>query len=181
MIERLTTAFNQERQLCIYILYTFMFITLTSLPFYFSRTIEILFDTQLTSINGQTFAQLLLLGCSFKPLFFLLLFFPSSVLFKSKCYFKCYSPVNIEILEQDEEINSSSNERISTSKRHCYTFSMQSRYSRKSSRAQSNPMITTSDRRTASLSKSDHVDSWLHLTSTFVTENNKPMTNIELV
>ena len=180
-IENLTTAFNQERQICIYILYTFMSITLTSLPFYFSRTIDILFDIQLTSINAQIFPQILLIGCCVKPLLFLLLFFPSSVLFKSKCYFKCYSPVNIEILDQDEERELNSNRRISTNKRHCYTFCMKSKYPRKSSRTQSTAMITTADRQHGSLSRSDHLGSWLHLTNAFVPENSKQMTDIELI
>lgn len=157
-----------------------MSITLTSLPFYFSRTIDILFDIQLTSINAQIFPQILLIGCCIKPLLFLLLFFPTSVLFKSKCYFKCYSPVNIEILEEEEEeLNSS--RRISNSKRHCYTFSMRSKYPRRSSEIPSTAMITTAERQQGSLSRSDHLESWLHLTNTFVPENSKPMTGSELI
>ncbi|CAF0827828.1 unnamed protein product [Adineta steineri] len=113
IIKKVTLAFNHERQLCIYILYIFIVITLTSLPFYLYRTLEIIFDAQLASVNNdlvnsRTFAQILLIGSCFKPVLVFILFFPSSILFYLKCYLKCYSPANIGLSEQHEDLLPSS-------------------------------------------------------------------------
>jgi hypothetical protein len=167
--------------------------TLTSLPFYFYRTIEIVFDFQLTSINSRTFAQILLFGSCFKPLLLFLLFFPSSVLFKLKCYLKCYSPVNIEIHDQDEQISTTMNNQqqqqqqqsIAGTKRHCYSLftpsaAYHSRFQTKL-RAQSNPIITTTNQRQESLRKSDDFNTWLRLTTAFINEKSKGTSDIDLV
>lgn len=191
----MTSSYHQERQLCIYVLYIFILITLTSLPFYFHRTIEIIFDTQLIPmnneyINSRTFAQTLLLGISIKPLLFFILFFPSSVLFKLKCYLKCYSPVNIQLLDQNEAILSSTSnqnlqQRQSTNgpKRHCYSLFVSSSYQKSQSkfRTQSHPILTTTDQRQGSLTKSEHLSSWLKLTNSIINDSTKDTSNIGFV
>ena len=85
-----------------------MILTLTSLPFYFHCTIEILFDAQFTStnnniINSRTFAQMLLFGTGFNPFLAFILFFPSSLLFEWKCYSTPYSQERISINERGEQ------------------------------------------------------------------------------
>ena len=171
-----------------------MIMTLTSLPFYLHRTIEIVFDIQLTSFNSRTFAQILLFGSCFKPLLIFLLFFPSSILFKLKCYLKCYSPVNIEIVDQNEQILNNQNQleqqqqqqqMIGGGKRHCYSlFTPSATYHSKFQsklRTQSNPIITPTNQKQRALRKSEDFNSWLRLTSTFVNEKSKKMSDIEVV
>jgi hypothetical protein len=169
--------------------------TFTSLPFYLHRTIEIVFDIQLTSFNSRTFAQILLFGSCFKPLLIFLLFFPSSILFKLKCYLKCYSPVNIEIVDQNEQILNNQNQleqqqqqqqqMIGGGKRHCYSlFTPSTTYHSKFQsklRTQSNPIITPTNQKQRVLRKSEDFNSWLRLTSTFVNEKSKKMSDIEVV
>lgn len=203
ILNKVTSSFNHERQLCIYILYIFILITLTSIPFYFHRSIEIIFDTQLIPmnneyINSRTFAQTLLLGISIKPLLFFILFFPSSILFKLKCYLKCYSPVNIQLLEQDDEVLSSTNNQnipqrqpLHGPKRHCYSLFVNSTYQSKlplKSRTQSNPALTTTttkttitNQRQGSLSKSEHIDNWIKLTNSIINDSKKDRSNNGLV
>jgi hypothetical protein len=197
MIKKSTSALNQERQLCIYILYIFIMLTLTSLPFYAYRSIEIIFDTQLISINNdfinsRTFSQILLFGTCFKPLLFFILFFPSSILFKSKCHFKCYSPTNIQMIEQEEEILPSlSNHKnlikpeqqksITRSHHHRYSLLRGSSYYPKfhsKLRTRSNPVLTTNNYHQDCLSKSEHMNSWLKLTNSMTSDHFNETANI---
>lgn len=75
----------------LYVLYFLIGFTLPSLPFYFYRACEILFDAQFSTyqsefINSSSFAQLLLLGVSFQPILYILLFLPSRYLLRLQCY-----------------------------------------------------------------------------------------------
>jgi hypothetical protein len=151
---------------------------------------EIVFDIQLTSISSRTFAQILLFGSCFKPLLFFLLFFPSSILFKLKCYLKCYSPVNIEIVDQDEQILNNQNQQQQQAiggdgKRHCYSlFTQSATYHPKCQsklRAQSSPIIPTTNQRQESLKKSEDFSSWLQLTTESVEEKSKATSDIDVV
>jgi hypothetical protein len=84
-----------------------MCLTLTSLPFYFYRIVEILFDAQISSnyydvINSRVLAQIILFGISFKPILYFILLTSSKILFK----FKCYTSIQIERIDQiDNELN----------------------------------------------------------------------------
>jgi hypothetical protein len=149
---------------------------------------EIVFDVQLISISSRILAQILLFGSCFKPLLFFLLFFPSSILFKLKCYLKCYSPVNIEIVNQDEQILNNQNQQqqaIGDGKRHCYSlFTQSATYHPKCQsklRAQSNPIISTTNQRQESLRKSEDFSSWLQLTTESVDEKSKATSGIDVV
>jgi hypothetical protein len=156
---------------------------------------EIIFDTQLISINNdfinsRTFSQILLFGICFKPLLFFILFFPSSILFKLKCYLKCYSPVNIKILNRDESILTKNNNQqqqqqpIIPRKRHCYSLFLHSSSNPKfhsKLRAQSSPIIITTNQRQASLTKPEHVNSWLKLTNSIINDSSKETSNIRFV
>ncbi|CAF5095907.1 unnamed protein product, partial [Rotaria sp. Silwood1] len=98
---KMSTTFLREQQLSLYILYIFACLTITSLPFYFYRTIDIIFDSFLLTysndmINSRTLAQIILSGISFKPILYLILLFPSKILFK----YKCYTTVKIESINQ---------------------------------------------------------------------------------
>ncbi|CAF3144005.1 unnamed protein product [Rotaria sp. Silwood2] len=196
--KQITSSFVHERQIFIYILYIFTTVTSTSIQFYFYRAIEIIFDTQLVSINNdiinsRTFSQILLFGTSFKPLLFFILFFPSSILFKLKCYLTCYSPKNFQIIEQNEQMLSPSNNHIHLnqqqqmipSQHHRYSLFMQSPYYPKFHsrfRTQSNPNLSISRLRQDSLAKPDHYNSWLRLTHSIIVNNNTNETsNIRLV
>jgi hypothetical protein len=100
---KLTSTYLREQQLSLYILYIFICLTLTSLPFYFYRTIEILFDLHLSinysdPINNRILAQIILFGTSFKPILYLLLICPSKILF----HFKCYTSIKIEACNQQK-------------------------------------------------------------------------------
>jgi hypothetical protein len=171
---------------------------LTSLPFYFYRTIEIIFDTQLTTINNdlinsRTFAQILLLGACFKPILFCISFFPSSVLFKFKFYLKCYSPTNIQIVEQDEhkQLTSINNKKqykqpkpITRSPHHRYSLFMHpSRYSkiRTKLRTQSNPSIPIYNHRQNSVANYEHYNSWLKLANSVVVKNPNETSTMEFI
>ncbi|CAF1084219.1 unnamed protein product [Adineta steineri] len=87
----ITSSFLREQRVSIYILYIFICLTLTSLPFYLYRTIENFFYVDIPSlthdiINGLGLAQIILLGISFKPVLYFILFVPSRILFKFKRY-----------------------------------------------------------------------------------------------
>lgn len=74
-----------------YILYVLIWLTLTSIPFYFYRTCEILFDSQWTFfyhdfINSSTFTQLLLIGISVQPVLYTILFLPARYIIRWKSY-----------------------------------------------------------------------------------------------
>lgn len=89
--KKISRSFIREQQLSLYILYIFICLTLTSLPFYLYRSVEILFDLvglpeSIVFVNSRSFAQIILCGISFKPVFYLILFFPSKLLFQCKCY-----------------------------------------------------------------------------------------------
>lgn len=91
MAKKITSFFLHEQQLALYILHLLMCFTVTSLPFYFYRASEILFDWQPFSsqndfINSSTFAQVLLGGISLQPVLFAILFLPENFLFRFKCY-----------------------------------------------------------------------------------------------
>ena len=91
MAKKITSLFLHEQQLALYVLYLLMCYTVTSLPFYFYRASEILFDWQPFSsqddqLNSSTFAQVLLGGISIQPILFAMLFLPSKLLFRFKCY-----------------------------------------------------------------------------------------------
>jgi hypothetical protein len=54
------------------------------MPFYFYRTIEILFDTNISLytsdlMNSRTLAQIIICGISFKPMLYFILLFPSKI------------------------------------------------------------------------------------------------------
>lgn len=203
IIQRMNSTFNHERQLCIYVLYIFILITFTSLPFYFYRITEIIFDTQLTAIsnefiNSRVFAQILLMGICFKPLLIFILFFPSSNLFKLKCYLKCYTPVHKSVREQSNPVSSSGTEHDiqqinnSHSKRNLYSIftrsPLQSIMRSKIRRPQSLSSATTttvmmpmSNQRQNSISKTEQFNSWLQLTNSFMNDNTKDATDIEFV
>jgi len=78
-----------------------MCLTITSLPFYFYRTVEILFDAQVSSnyydvINSRVLAQIILFGISFKPILYFILLTSPKILFK----FKCYTSIQIETIDE---------------------------------------------------------------------------------
>ena len=81
----------------LYILYMLISLSITSLPFYFYRASEVLFELPSTFanhrlFNSRTFAQLLIFGASCKPILYFILFAPSKIVFK----FKCYTSIRIE-------------------------------------------------------------------------------------
>ena len=173
MVKKVSSTFAHERQLCIYILYIFISLTLTSLPFYCCRTIEIVFDTQLSSftnefLNSRTFAQLLLFGASLKPILSLILFSPSSMLFRVK--FSSNGHV-----EEDSGVLSSSSQHsraISQSQQTKTTASMHQRQSMQVRftfhpkfhshlRTQSQPILSSGSARQDSISTSTHFDGQL--------------------
>lgn len=83
---RITSVCRQEQRIAFVILYFLICLTLTSLPFYFYRVSESLFDSYSTwfhhdIINSSTFTQLLLVGISIQPILYVLLFLPSRHLF----------------------------------------------------------------------------------------------------
>ncbi|UJR08409.1 hypothetical protein I4U23_012679 [Adineta vaga] len=93
----ITPSFVREQQLSFYILYIFLCLTLTSLPFYLYRLIEVLFESiiafnQMDILSSRMLAQIILLGISFKPFLYVLLLCPSKLLFK----FKCYTSIHID-------------------------------------------------------------------------------------
>lgn len=103
---KLTTAFLRDQQISIYILYIFISLTLTSFPFYFYRTIEILFDLHVSSnyhdsVNSRILAQMILVGISFKPMLYFILIFPSKILFR----FHCYTSIRIQSLDEIDAID----------------------------------------------------------------------------
>ncbi|UJR37844.1 hypothetical protein I4U23_030534 [Adineta vaga] len=154
IMRKVTSAFNHERQLCLYILYIFILMTLTSLPFYFYRIGGIIFDTQAnTGSNdfniGRTFSQILLIGICFKPLLIFILFFPPPIIFYLKCYCKCYSPTTNDSLDHNEEIVSfmdtkqQQQQQLSSVEYHQYLLLRQSSRDEKfhpKSRTDSNPV-----------------------------------------
>jgi len=156
---------------------------------------EIIFDSHLTLINNdfinsRTFAQILLLGICFKPLLFFILFFPSSFLFQLKYYLKCYSPINIQILDQDEQILTSINNQNQQqrsnphTRRHYYSLFIDSSHHPKfhsKLRTQSSPIITMTNQRQTSLSTSEHINSWLKLTNSIINDSSKETSNIDFV
>lgn len=80
-IRKIQSSTNQK-MICIYVLFIFITLTSTSLPFYTYRTFEIFFDGQAAMmnnelINSRTLAQLLLLGVCSKPVLLIALFFPN--------------------------------------------------------------------------------------------------------
>ncbi|CAF0732935.1 unnamed protein product [Rotaria sordida] len=190
---KVTSSFTHERQICIYILYIFTTVTLTSIPFYCYRAIEIIFDTQLISINNEImnsriFSQILLFGTCFKPLLFFILFCPSSILFKLKCYSTCYSSENFQIMEQNKQILSPSNNQIRLSQRQPIISSRHHRYSlfmgsscypkfHSKLRTQSNQDLSTSHLRQDSVANSEHYYSWLQLTHSIIVNNNNNNNN----
>ncbi|CAF1103191.1 unnamed protein product, partial [Didymodactylos carnosus] len=103
-------ASDHERQICLYVLYTFFLSTMTSLPFYMLRAFEIIVDYSLShavnsvTFSGYLFAQLLIGGASFKPILCLILFCPlSRSLFTQNlctCSISCCPP-NIFIEKQN--------------------------------------------------------------------------------
>ncbi|CAF3295424.1 unnamed protein product [Rotaria socialis] len=102
---KISPSFLREQQLSLYILYIFTCLTLTSLPFYLYRTIEIIFDSITLSylnsmINSRTLAQVILSGISCKPVLYFIIFSPSKFLFK----FKCYTTIKIENINQLQNI-----------------------------------------------------------------------------
>ena len=100
--DRINASFLREQQLSLYILYIFICLTVTSLPFYFHRASEILFDAHLSSyhhpwINSCTFAQLLLCGISVQPVLYALLVLRPRVLFRLKCYTSIQMPTDVQL------------------------------------------------------------------------------------
>lgn len=101
----ITASFLREQQLSLYILYIFICLTLTSLPFYLYRTVEVLADAlvasnQSTVINSSVLAQIILLGVSLKPVLYCILLLPSKILFKCKCFTAIHVD-RADILESD--------------------------------------------------------------------------------
>ena len=99
---RITSAFLREQQFSLYILYIFICLTVTSLPFYFYRASEILFDSHLSPyqhpwINSCTFAQLLLCGISVQPVLYAILLLPAKALFRLKCYTSIQMPTDVQM------------------------------------------------------------------------------------
>ncbi|CAF2264492.1 unnamed protein product [Rotaria magnacalcarata] len=195
--KKVTSIYVHERQLCIYILCMFSTVTLTSIPFYFYRVIEISFDNQFTLTNNEVFnsrtcAQILLFGACFKPLLFFILFFPSSSLFYLKCYLACYSPTKFQIIEQPEEILPPSNSQSRIKKRqsmmpvqrHRYSLCLQSSYYPKSHvrpRTQSIPALPSVCDRQESLEKAEHFNSWLRLTHSIIANSSNEASDIKCV
>lgn len=75
-----------DQQMAFYMVYVLFYMTITSLPFYFFRCSEILFDSQFSFyhhelINSSTFAEVLLSGMFVQPVLYAILFFPSKFLF----------------------------------------------------------------------------------------------------
>lgn len=194
VIKKITASFNHERQICICILYTFITVTLTSLPFYFYRAIEIVFDTQLVLINSdiinsRLFSQILLLGTSFKPVLFFILFFPSSTFFKFKFYLTCYSSTNIQGIEQNEQLLPLANKSVHSHERRSSTLSPRHRYSlfthsshREKShpklRTQSHPILMTNNHHRSSSVTPEQFSSWLNLSHSIIINNNNNGTSI---
>ena len=90
-------------------LYIFFSLTLTSFPFYFYRTIEILFGVHFSSnyhdsVNSRILAQMILFGISFKPILYFILIFPSKVLFR----FHCYTSIGVQSLDEIDAIDQQS-------------------------------------------------------------------------
>ena len=141
---RITPTYLREQQLALYISYIFICLTLTSLPFYFYRTIEILFDLQLSAddsdpINNRILAQVILFGTSFKPMLYLLLLCPSKILFR----FKCYTSIRIGTFNQFDELLVDGQPK-SSSQTHRYSFEISTWYPkvRINPRTLSNPVIS---------------------------------------
>ena len=93
----ITPIFLREQQLSLDVLYIFLCLTVTALPFYIYRSMEVLFESiivfnQSDIINSRMLAQLILLGICFKPFLYILLLCPSNILFK----FKCYTSIHID-------------------------------------------------------------------------------------
>lgn len=104
-MHRITSAFHREQQLTFYILYFLMCFTITSIPFYLGRVTEILFDSMFSFddnnwINSTFFAQILLMGVSFNPIIYALLFIPSKLLCRLN-YFLLIQLVSAQISDND--------------------------------------------------------------------------------
>jgi hypothetical protein len=143
--KRITLIYLREQQLALYISYIFICLTLTSLPFYFYRTIEILFDLQLSAndsdpINNRILAQVILFGASFKPMLYLLLLCPSNILFR----FKCYTSIRIETFNQFDELLVINQQPKPSSQPHRYSLEISRWYPkiRMNSRTLSNPVLS---------------------------------------
>ncbi|CAF2968698.1 unnamed protein product, partial [Rotaria sp. Silwood2] len=147
---KISSSFLREQQLSLYMLYIFSCLTITSLPFYFYRTIEIIFDSLLSSysndmINSRTLAQIILSGISFKPILYLILLFPSKILFK----FKCYTTVKIESINQLNSVFLISHKKQDEKhlNRDRYSLKLSSFYPKIhiKFRSLSNPLVTTNN------------------------------------
>ena len=89
--QKITSAYLREQQIALYLLHLLIYLTITSIPFYFHRASEVLFDSQSlfeehSWMNGCAFAQILLFGISFQPVLHAILFLPSRILLKYKCF-----------------------------------------------------------------------------------------------
>ena len=108
-----------------------------------------------------------------------------------KCYLKCYSPVNIQIVDQNEQLttpivyNQNPSKSTSRTKRHGYSLYIRSSNRSKSPtklRAQSNPMIpTTVNQHQNSLTNSEHFSTWLKVTNSFSNDNSKEILDMDFV
>ncbi|CAF0877362.1 unnamed protein product [Adineta ricciae] len=104
----ITPIFLREQQLSLDVLYIFLCLTLTALPFYIYRSMEVLFESiivfnQSDIINSRMLAQLILFGICFKPFLYILLLCPSNILFKLKCYTSIHIDRSDSMLSSEQQ------------------------------------------------------------------------------
>lgn len=115
MAQKVKRRFIREQQISLYILHIFLYLTITSIPFYFHRTVEAIFEglivfEEIYWFNSCTFPQLLLFGVSFQPIVYVILLVPPETLFKLKCFTSIriehiYSRHNFRLMSIDPKLD----------------------------------------------------------------------------
>lgn len=143
-------------------------------------------------MNSRTFAQILLFGICFKPLLFFILFFPTFSLFKLKCYLTCYSPANLQIIQQSEQILPISHtenyihreKEVQPPRQHRYSLFLQPSYHPKMNtkpRTRSSPNLPVYRLRQDSIVKTSDYNRWLRLTHAIVVNSASEASSIKFV